>query len=194
MVKINYDAEIQEAQSSLSTASKELNTNIIITSQEDVNRAKIIITNLKGLLKSIEAKRISITGPLDTAKKNIQAIFSPMKDKINQAISRVESSIIEYARKKEEEIKEKEEEIKKNQPQDEVEELSQSLELASARSEQPAVKGKTIYYSAEVVDVNLIPKGYLIPDMQTINREAREKKENFNIPGCKLIKKEKIKG
>src|SRR3990167_9289891 len=108
-MKIEYNTETQEAQSLFLQAKPQLSTEIIVSSQEDVDRAKVMITNLKGLLKSIEAKRLSITSFIDAAKKNTQAIFNPMKDKINQAIARFESAVIEYHRKKEEEIRAKEE-------------------------------------------------------------------------------------
>jgi uncharacterized protein with von Willebrand factor type A (vWA) domain len=61
------------------------------------------------------------------------------------------------------------------------------LIVKAAKVEAAPVKAdmrtfKKIYY-AEVVNSSLIPREYLMPDMQMLNSIAKEQKEGMNIPG-----------
>lgn len=52
--------------------------------------------------------------------------------------------------------------------------------------------GERVTYRAIVVDPNLVPREYLMPDQQALNDAAKRMKEGFNIPGCKLDKDENV--
>ena len=51
------------------------------------------------------------------------------------------------------------------------------------------IKGDTTrnLWRAEVIDLSLLPRDYMLPDMQTLNALARAKKSESNIPGVKFI-------
>ncbi len=198
---------------------------VTVSNQDDVDFYRGEITVLKEGKKVIEKSRKTISEPLELAKKNLQALFSPMKSKIDIGIGSRESAILTYSRKqaeiariKEEAIKkeqrrieaeriEKEEELKKNLPKEEAEkkiselkeeaevsELSGSLDLAGANAGRAEVKGMVVYYSVEVIDKTKLPMNFLMADEKALNAQAREDKDKFNVPGCKLVRKERIKG
>ena len=43
-------------------------------------------------------------------------------------------------------------------------------------------------YSCEVFDMALLPPEYHLPDQTALNAIARRSKDDFEIPGCRLVK------
>jgi hypothetical protein len=74
------------------------------------------------------------------------------------------------------------------QKKQEIDTLYQTpLVIKAVKVEAAPVKAdmrtfKKIYY-AEITDITLIPREYLMPDMQMLNSIAKEQKEGMNIPG-----------
>lgn len=74
---------------------------------------------------------------------------------------------------------------------EELREKAESVEVLvpTVAPTMTKIKGDTTRktYRVEIVDVTAVPLQYLIPDMQLLNGIARSKKENFSIPGCRLV-------
>jgi len=47
-----------------------------------------------------------------------------------------------------------------------------------------------VIWHAEITNVALIPREYMVPDLTRLNGVARALKENFNVPGARAIKEE----
>lgn len=69
-----------------------------------------------------------------------------------------------------------------------LEEVQPEVEVAKL-VDKPKGTALRYNYSAEVVDITKVPARYLIVDQKKIDAEARSFKDEFDIPGCRLIKK-----
>ncbi|MAG39343.1 hypothetical protein CMI41_00025 [Candidatus Pacearchaeota archaeon] len=195
MVKIICQDEQKQAQEIFNEIQPKFDEIIVVSDQTDIDRFMAEIKFLKDKKKLLEEKRKSITGPLDEAKKNTQALFNPMRMAIDEAVNIRESGILIYRRRKEEEARAAEEKLRASQPKpkDELEEMDQQADIAKVNAGKAQVKGVTKYYSMEIVDAEKVPRIYLIPDEKGLNGIARVQKEKFKVPGCRLIIKEIIK-
>lgn len=60
----------------------------------------------------------------------------------------------------------------------------------------PKIAGQTMIttWEAEIVDANLIPREYLVPDMVKINQVVRAMKEKTDIAGIRAVPKSSMRG
>lgn len=156
--------------------------------------------NIQSLFNPWKTKIDEAIGKFESAILGYRRVQAEIARKKEEAIREEQRKAEEVQRKKEEELKktlpkeEAEEKIAELKKDDEVNELSQSLDLAGANAGRAEVKGMVTYYSCEVVKAIDVPRAYLIPDIQTLNAKARLEKETFIVPGCKLVKTPRIKG
>lgn len=71
-----------------------------------------------------------------------------------------------------------------------VREATSQTEIAAvvaALAPKPAGTSERTYWHAEVVDASKLPPEYLLPDITRLNKEARELKERFAVPGAKAV-------
>lgn len=190
---------------------------ITIKSQAELDLATEILKEIKSRYKELETQRKEITAPLDKAKKAVMDLFRTPLENLEKAEKKLKAGITAYTAEMERKAREEqlrlqklaEEEAEKERKKleakikraeesgkvDKVEEL-QAQKEAIAPIEVPVItpqveKPKGIAFrevwSAEVVDINQLPREYLIPDMQKLNKVAQATKGTISIPGVKFI-------
>lgn len=100
---------------------------------------------IKGLLSDLEAKRKSITKPMDEAKKAAMDLFRPAKEALEAARKLVDGKIVAYAQKKEAERREAERKIEEKRQREEAAEkkrLDDIAERARISAEKAAKEGR----------------------------------------------------
>lgn len=188
---------------------------IVIETQEQDVQACELGKKINGELKRLGALKKTMTDPINLSLKNIRALFKPaedagekylrtIKDAHNgfvaeqQRIAREhEARLAEIARQKAEELKEKakdeafegNEEVAKALEQEAIMAETLTPVVAPAVPKVEAVAMKT-YWSAEVVDINLVPREYLLPDMNKLNALARAIKGESNIAGVRFVSRQ----
>lgn len=86
---------------------------LVINTQEDLNAAGEVLTNVKTRAKELDAERKKITNPLDEAKKAVMALFKPPIELLTRAENHVKGLILEYDQKKEREAEEERQRLEK---------------------------------------------------------------------------------
>ena len=198
---------------------KDYGLNIHIKSQADYDTAVEFLKQVKGKSKELEIKRKGITTPIDTAKKAVMDLFRPTQDALTDIERSVKKEMIRYTneqdrirREKEEKLREqarREEERKRKQLEaraqkaeekgkdEKAEELREQAEqvsiVAPILPSQPKTEGIKYVekWRAEIVNIKEIPREYLIPDMQALNKIAAATKGKLQIPGI-IFKSEKM--
>jgi len=206
-MKLYNESEITSFDIQISTSLPRVIDRIETEDQLCVARRKV--TDLKGLKKDIDNKRKSIVDPMNKAKQEVQDLFKPMLAKVDEAIMSISVVITEYAQEqarkqkaiedqKAKELAELEAKQKEADPADIAESIALDIRkeaIESTVTETVKIKGITTLYSAEVVDINEIPREYMIPDMVKLNNLAKVMKDDFNrIKGVKLVTRQILKG
>lgn len=172
---------------------------------------------LKTQMKILKDTKESITKPLNESLKRIRAIFAPaeeaaeklergLKDAHNayvfeqQRIAKQrEAELAEKARKEAEELAEQAKDAAFAGNVDVAQDLEQQAE--QTRSITPTVPVNTpkvekvamkTYWSAEIVDPNLVPREFMIIDTAKLNALARATKGPSNIPGVKFVSRKDV--
>ena len=203
----NYEAEVSGFLALVDPAKK-----IVIKDADSDARACEVGKKVNGELKRLEELKKSLTDPINQSLKRIRGLFAPaeeagekylraIKDAHNayvmeeQRKARAEEArLAEIARKEAEELKEK----AKDEAFAGNTEVAQDLEQQAEETETlvptvaanvrkvDAVAMKT-YWSAEVVDINLVPREYMIVDQKKLNALAVATKGPSSIPGVKFV-------
>jgi hypothetical protein len=190
---------------------------IIIKSQEDYIIAGDLRKKIKGKIKDLDEKRKSITAPLDLAKKNIMALFTPIIDMLNKGVENLDIGVIAYdeiqERKAREAQAKAEEEARKAREKAEARarelEAQGKTEKAQAMQEKadaiiapiittstPKVSGQAIreIWYAEVVDFKALSDDYKLPNQSALDKVAQATKGKINLSGVKFYSRKIVSG
>lgn len=192
---------------------------MVIDSAEGMNSASTLRKELKSKVKDIEGKRLAATRPLDAAKKTIMEWFSPAIDALTAAIKELDTKIIRYDNEVKKKLAEEQAAMNKAAMEKAMQEkaalkeaiakeddifVAQEMKIQEvmicpdipAYAPPPTTKGisyRTDWY-AEIYDASLIPREYLVPDMEKLNGIAKAMKGVANIPGVEFKSKQTVVG
>jgi hypothetical protein len=159
--------------------------------------------------KELDAKRKEITKPLDSAKAQIMALFKTPLEKLRQVIDLCDKSLVTYTTEQERIRKAEEARLQaiadKKRAELEAKALKAAEEGKDAKAEKYQEKAQEVIapvlaptveqpkgtyfterYYGDVIDVNLLPKEYMIPDQSKINKVIAATKGSLQIPGVKV--------
>jgi len=152
----NQQEQISAAETDFTNAQ-----NLKVSSSESYVNAADFLSDIKRKIKSLNADRIKITSPMDTAKKEIMALFNKPINRLELAQRTIEESMINYTykvqRKKKEEDAQREELARRER------------EKLQKRADQAMAKGKT--EKAEILQeqaesVPVVPSQIALPTAQ----------------------------
>lgn len=160
-IKINTQEVIKVAEKEVSTIVE--SSRIKVVSQPTLSKAHDQLGILKGIKKSVQEKKDDIIKPLNEALKNVRRLFTPIEEKVNVIESYLKGQILTYNRKldEEREVKEKEA-IEKIEKGEDIEKATKSLE--KTQEKQSAIKNIRKIKKLKIIDVNIIPREFMIPD------------------------------
>ena len=192
-----------------------------ITNRDELQEASTTLNKAKTLNQLITKKVDEVCRPLkdlkaqcDDVQRKVKAYSEEITKEINLAAKELESKILEYHKKEKEEAdrvrKAYEETIRLQQ---EAARKAKEAALAEAKKtgqaiipepdpeppivvmtpviEPPKVKGMTTVWKYEIIDVNLIPREYMTPDLGKIN--AAVKGGAREIQGLKIFEESQIR-
>ncbi len=140
-----------------------------ITSMEGAKQAQDLLNNVGKIKKELKEKKESVTKPLNTALKNFRELFRKAEEKVEEIDGAIRSAIVSFQIKIEKETEEKKRELAQKISEGKIEgekalqkleKIEEKTQLVSTRKIQEIV----------IVDANLIPREYLLPDMVAIRR------------------------
>lgn len=158
---------------------------ISITNDNELEEANSILRKIHTLKKAAKAHFDGLKKPFNEAMANLRAkekeFVGPMEDG-EKAIKKL---ISDYNIKVEEKLKEQ---------QKQLEEMNKQLSengIAIITNTVGTARPKTdtymrTRYDFDIVDVNLIPREYLVVDTVAIGKVVRAMKDKTNIPGIKV--------
>lgn len=192
------------------------NAEIVIANQGDYDSAATILQAVKARAKEIDGQRKEITKPLDEAKKNVMNLFSKPLELLANAESFLKRKMIDYTTEQERKAREEQIRLQKLADQEaarqkkildekiaraeasgkteKAEELQMQKEMVipiTAPAVAPQVETpKGVSYrdkwTAQIVDVNLVPREYLIPNQSALDKVAQATKGSIQIAGVKF--------
>ncbi len=173
------------------------------------------------LIKELENKRKELTAPIDALKKQVMARFSGPTDKLGALKAALENEMMLFKRRLDEERERQQRELEAQARAEAAAEKQRLLELAKQELEKDETnKAEAILDIAEkvkasipvlapvkipssevatkklwkfrVVDLQKIPRDYLIPNEKLLQAIATGSKEQANIPGVEFFYEETI--
>jgi len=170
---------------------------IQINNEEDYRSTADLIAKLKETGSRIKNIKESITKPLNEALRNTRELFAPIESQFTNAESIVKTKILEYKRKIDAEVAKQEAKIAKG-----VESGRLKIETAEKKLDQierveNTTKGKIgevqirKIKKVRIIDINLLPREYLIPNDTLIRKDALGGKK---IEGVEIYEEDVVAG
>ena len=158
---------------------------ITIKNDDELNEANGILRKIATLRKAAKAHFESLKKPFNEAMANLRQKEKEFLQPMEQGESAIKKLIVEYNHKRDEQLKAE---------QAKLDAMAKTLEgtgisvLPTVKLEKPKMQGTSVRnrYDFDIVDVNLIPREYLVVDMAAIGKVVRALKEKTNIPGIKV--------
>jgi len=166
----------------------------------------------------LDARRKEITKPLDEAKSKVMELFSKPLEILAEAERKIKSAMVIYSTEQERKTREEqarlqalaEKEAERQRKalearianaelkgkEEKVEELQLLKEqimpiVVTVAPQQSVPKGVSFrdLWRAEVVEVALVPREYMIPNQSALDKIAMATKGTIQIPGVKFVSK-----
>ena len=158
---------------------------ITIKNDSELDEANTILRKIATLRKAAKAHFESLKKPFNEAMANLRTKEKEFLQPMEQGEYAIKKLIVEYNAKRDAQLKEE---------QAKLEAMAQTLEgtglsvLPSVKLEKPKMQGTSVRnrYDFDIVDVNLIPRKYLVVDTAAIGKVVRALKEKTDIPGIKV--------
>ncbi|MEN6560890.1 MAG: hypothetical protein ABFD52_08965 [Acidobacteriota bacterium] len=195
---------------------------LVIKTQEDLTAADLFRQDIMGLLKSIDETFDPQISRAHALHKSLLEEKKKFADLPNQALDIIKPKIADYLQEqdrlrfqaeREAELKRQEakrltekavdkawelvDQDKAGEAEDIVQKAGKEAEAIQATA--PAIPEKPManvslreLWDFEIVDVDKIPRKYMVPDLVTIGKVVRAMKHQTDIPGIRAIKKTAI--
>mgnify|MGYP000168031833 CR=1 FL=1 len=181
--------------------------NIVITDNNTLEQGKNLAKNAKKIETLIEDKRKEITKPLLDEKKQIDDFAKSITADLNAAVKDLRAQILKYEQEQE---RARQEELRRLEAERCAREEELSRQMAEAHRIDPVVVQKfqelksqqavavaespknsiTKVWTFEIIDDNLIPREFLMPDEIKIKAAVRA---GFReIPGVLIYQKDQL--
>lgn len=193
---------------------------IEIKNQQQYEGAGYFLKKVKSKIKGFDTLRKKITKPIDFAKQNVMDLFNPPINRLKGAEAAIKRLMINYSdeqEKKQKEIqaklrREADEKARKERERlearalkaessgkeekaealrEQAEEVVAEEAVVVAAPEKPSGVSYRDKWTAEVVDIKVLPREYMIPNQQALDKFAGAMKGSIPIAGVKFHK-EKI--
>lgn len=181
----------------------------VISNQDDYNASAAFLKDIKAKYKEIEAKRKELVKPFQAATKNLNEQFKKPLQLLQDAEQAVKTAILTYEQAKEAERHKEQASIDREAEKkrvaaeerarkwadkgraDKAEKIIQKVvdaPLAVATPKVEKVEGvtKRDNWRFRIVNEELIPRKYLVPDLKRIGAIARAGKDLIEIPGVQI--------
>ncbi len=146
-----------------------------ITSEEQYEELAEVLQMVKGRYKALEEKEKGLTAGVNTSLRNIRAMFKPAKTFYKEAEDHLKGALLVW---------------RSEQKKKQVQALKRAVKSGTAVevTEPKKVDGISFknLWQARVVNVERIPREYLIPDIHKLNRIATATGGGAKIPGVEF--------
>lgn len=188
---------------------------LIITNELQATEMDDILSQIKKYYKEVEDKRKELKAPIIASGKALDAFFDKPKQTLDNAMQIISRSILDYrrriaeeARKAQEELNRKAEEERRKLAEraDKAEEKGKDDKAELLRMKADAVVAPVINaevkldksvivktWKYEVVDIDKLPREYMIPDDSKIGKMVRASGGTLKIEGVRIYPEETLR-
>lgn len=163
-------------------------TNIVVTNQEEYDRAYEIGKKVSSLLKMIDDKEKSITKPINDSLKQIRDMFRPYKTQVEEVKTSIGITLNNYLQEEARKKKILEDRAVARFEKGTMKEETVVRKLAEIKQSSTETTGKTTsVLTVKLIDISLVPKEYLLIDESKIKEDYRNGKTIAGVI-CEYVK------
>lgn len=182
-------------------------TRVVVTNDDQERLAGDLLKMVKNLIKAAEDERTTIVKPFNDGVKAINLKYKDITGPLEIAKANIEKALKPYALKKLQDLREKErlaqqelekkalEEAAQAPTQEAAEEVLNTAvaaveripQASTVRGQYGSVTSKRIKYGFEIVDVEKIPREYLVVDEKKVRAAINGDPRVSDIPGVKIV-------
>ena len=159
---------VQKAESDAALITQQAQTIQIATTEQE-EQAYTALTQIKQAIKTIEDKRKEITAPLNASLKAVNAMFRRLSTPFIEADRIVRNKVMDFRQAQEEKAQKELERRQKIQAAHEAK-GHEVHEITAPKIEVAKTTVTTKRWTFEIVDVNKVPREYLVLDSTTVNK------------------------
>ena len=163
---------VQKAESDAALITQQAQTIQIATTEQE-EQAYTALTQIKQAIKIIEDKRKEITAPLNVSLKTVNAMFKRLSTPFIEADRIVRNKVMDFRQAQEEKAQKGLERRQKIQAAHEAK-GHEVHEITAPKIEVAKTTVTTKRWTFEIVDVNKVPREYLVIDSVAVNKAIRD--------------------
>lgn len=186
---VTTDVVIAEYKKQISFIQEQSNV-MTITSKEDFDKANEFLSVVMNVEKALVERKAEITRPLMDGLASVRSLFKPLETDHAEAKKTIKAKMLEYSIAEDERI-----EKEKARVEARVEKGTMRVDTAVRKLENIGEKPTTALRTVtkiRVIDEALIPREYLIPDMDKIKDAVM--KQKLTVPGVETYEEKSIVG
>jgi signal transduction protein with GAF and PtsI domain len=164
---------------------------IVVTNQDEYDRATLVGKKVSALLKTIDEKEKLITKPINDSLKKIRDMFRPYKEQVENAKNDIKSKMETYIKAENERKAIEEARVMARIEKGTIKEETAVRKLGEIEDTKTVTSGTTTsVLTVELIDIKQVPAEYLLIDESKIKEDFRAGKE---IAGVKCFYQTKIR-
>jgi len=183
------EKELKEYKSQVSFVQKAAD-DLVVASKEDLDKGAELLNAVIKVEKVITERKNAITKPLMASLASIRDLFKPLEAGPAEAKKTIKGKMLDYTIAEEERV-----EKEKSRVEARVEKGTMRTDTAIKKLEGIGDAPKTNLRKVtkvRIVDETLIPREYLVPDMQKIQDAVL--KQKLSVPGVETYEEKSIVG
>lgn len=181
---------------------------LVIETPEEYAGASELLVRIKTAVKIITEARDKVLGPILLAEKEERARWKPVLDEASIAEGTTKRKMLDYVAETDRKARAEEAKIRKDMEDGKIKKPETAVRKAEA-IERPPEQVKTFTGQSQVrtvrtmkiVDENLIPREYLVPDLVAIRKAVLgftlpdgTKTVPIDVPGVQVVEEKTISG
>jgi len=164
-----------------------------IDTQEDYDFANEALGDVKSSWKTLEAKKKSVTKPLNDVLKEVRGWFKPAQDHYKKAEGIWKTKLAEAHRKAQEAQDKALKEVQEAHAAGNADGVKTALVKSQTSEIQQADNISVIQgWDFEVTDESKVPRQYMVPDVKAIGGVVKSLGEKADIPGVRVFPTERV--
>jgi hypothetical protein len=160
---------------------RDLVEEFVVRNEADQQFAAGLLGEIKGQIKAIEARRKSITEPLNRALREVNDLFRPARDALEAGERAIKGAIARYLAEREAERRAVLAEASRART---VIEAEAALARVEPQTAPPAGVSVRRVRKFEIVDADVVPREYCSPDPSKITLAVQE---GVEVPGVRVF-------
>lgn len=160
-------------------------SDLVIASEKDYQTAATLVGRLKDLAKLAEVEEHKITDPLNDALKAARSHFKPFRTSIALIESDTKQKMSAFL----ERVEREKQKVLDDFDAGKIKKMSTAIKKQTDLEINTGTSSVRKIKVVEIVDIKLIPRAYMVPDMDRIKQDLKDGK---SIPGVREVLKNSI--